>query len=132
MTSQLFANFYLSKIDKLIVKRLGELNESAFYLRYMDDLLIAGADKNDICKISGEAIKLAAQRNLEIPIYKRVHLGRDAIPFLGYLVDREMIRPLSRNTRKIKRKLNKLVKANVRESYKQMVKQSFDNWSSLK
>jgi RNA-directed DNA polymerase len=132
LTSQLFANFYLSKVDKLIVKRLKESHESAFYLRYMDDLLIVGLDKKSVCKTSRDAIELSAQRNLEIPIYKRVHLSNDPIPFLGYLVDSEMVRSLSRNTRKIKRNLNKLEKANVRESYKQMVRLSYANWASLK
>lgn len=98
LTSQLFANFYLSEVDKLIVKKLGASNESAFYLRYMDDLLIVGADKSDICKISREAIKLAARRNLEIPIYKRVHLGRDAIPFLCKLGEFKMILKRVRKT----------------------------------
>lgn len=131
-TSQLFANFYLSKVDDYIVNALKAHDQRAFYLRYMDDLILVGANKNATCEIAGVAIAIAAQRNLEIPIYKRVHINQDSIPFLGYLVDRDFIRPLSRNVRKIKRKFKKIEKANLRESYKEMVKLSYENWASLK
>lgn len=138
LTSQLFANFYLSTVDKKICDSLGlkykleEKKSSSFFIRYMDDFLIVSDDKNLVCKTSKIAIEHSRLRGLDIPIYKRMHLSGDPIPFLGYLVSSEAIVPLSRNKRKIKRKLNRLEKSDERESYKAMVKKSYDNWSSLK
>ena len=137
LTSQLFANFYLSAIDKVICDSLGlkykfEEKSSSFFIRYMDDFLIISDDKSLACKTSKVAILHSRARGLDVPIYKRMHLSGDPIPFLGYLVSSNGIIPLARNKRKIKRKLRRLEKVDVRESYKAMVKNSYDNWSSLK
>jgi hypothetical protein len=142
LTSQLFANFYLSAVDKKAYDFLGlkykwenpsdAFKNKSFYLRYMDDLLIISDDKSLACKTSKELVLKSSARGLVIPTYKRVHLGSDPIPFLGYLVSSDKITPLSRNKRKIVRKLRRLEKTDVRESYKAMVKNSYDNWSSLK
>jgi len=137
LTSQLFANFYLSAVDKVICDSLGichkgEDKSASFFIRYMDDFLIISDDKKLVCKTAKKAIEHSLGRGLDIPIYKRMHLKSDPIPFLGYLVSPEGIIPLARNKRKIKRKLNRLEKSDMRDSYKQMVKNSYDNWSSLK
>lgn len=137
LTSQLFANFYLSAVDKKICDSLGlkykfEKGSSSFFIRYMDDFLIISDEKSLVCKTSKVAILHSHARGLDIPIYKRMHLSGDPIPFLGYLVSCNGITPLARNKRKIKRKLCRLEKVDVRESYKAMVKNSYDNWSSLK
>jgi len=137
LTSQLFANFYLSAVDKVICDSLGlkykfEEKSSSFFIRYMDDFLIISDEKSLACKASKAAILHSHARGLDIPIYKRMHLSGDPIPFLGYLVSSDGITPLARNKRKIKRKLRLLEKIDVRDSYKTMVKNSYDNWSSLK
>ena len=141
LTSQLFANFYLVPVDKVVCDSLGieykdravETNASnAFYLRYMDDLLIISDEKNLACIASKNAVSKSLDRNLIIPIYKRMHLGNDPIPFLGYLVRNNQIAPLSRNIRKIKRRITRLEKTDQRDSYKAMVRSSYDNWASLK
>lgn len=137
LTSQLFANFYLSAVDKVICDSLGLKyktgeKSSSFFIRYMDDFLIISDEKSLACKTSKVAIEHSRARGLDIPIYKRMHLSGDPIPFLGYLVSCNGITPLARNKRKIKRKLRRLERVDVRESYKAMVKNSYDNWSSLK
>jgi RNA-directed DNA polymerase len=141
LTSQLFANFYLSAVDKVICDSLGlkykseaesKAKSSSFFIRYMDDFLIISDEKALTCKTSKAAILHSHARGLDIPIYKRMHLSSDPIPFLGYLVSCDGITPLARNKRKIKRKLRLLEKIDVRDSYKAMVKNSYDNWSSLK
>jgi hypothetical protein len=142
LTSQLFANFYLSSVDKVACDWLGlkykwdtasdTLKNKSFYLRYMDDFLIISDEKSLACKTSKALIEKSRDRGLDIPIYKRVHLSSDPIPFLGYLVSKDKITPLARNKRKIKRKLCRLEKTDVRESYKAMVKTSYENWSGLK
>lgn len=141
LTSQLFANFYLAPVDRVICESLNieyknkenRTNaEGSFFIRYMDDFLIISGKKEIACIASRNAVMKSLDRQLTIPIYKRMHLSRDPIPFLGYLVQKNQIRPLSRNTRKIKRRLNRLEKSDERDSYKAMVKNSYDNWSSLK
>lgn len=144
LTSQLFANFYLSAVDKKVCDSLGlkyksntesssdTFKNKSFYLRYMDDFLIITEKKSLACRTSKVAIEQSGARGLDIPIYKRMHLSSDPIPFLGYLVSSDKITPLSRNKRKIKRKLRRLEKIDVRDSYKAMVTNSYENWSNLK
>ena len=80
LTSQYFANYYLSSLDHYIKEYLGV----PVYVRYMDDMLLFENDKDKlkesvkaVAKYSTEKLKL----NLKTPILKQTE---DTISFLGY------------------------------------------------
>ena len=82
LTSQFFANHYLSAFDhhfkeQLHVKR---------YIRYMDDILVFSDDKEDLKYIYSEAASYVAEK-LKLALKPQVS-GRtaDGAPFLGFLV----------------------------------------------
>lgn len=95
LTSQLFANFYLSKVDIIVLKSFSMKKNwkqkdlrDYFYIRYMDDLVLCGKDKKLILDTSELAIAVAERDlKLNIPINKRIPLAADPVPFLGYVFD---------------------------------------------
>jgi len=83
LTSQFFANYYLSAFDhhfkeKLHVKR---------YIRYMDDILIFSDNKEELKDMYGEAARYAGEK-LKLALKPQVS-GRitDGAPFLGFLIN---------------------------------------------
>ena len=82
LTSQYFANMYLSAFDHLAKEKL----RIPVYIRYMDDILMAG---DDIGVLKGNVALLDAHSQtslrlmLKTPIYKR---SKDGMVFLGYRV----------------------------------------------
>ena len=90
LTSQLFANFYLASVDKIVCQALGhpyywleesKLPNDVIYIRYMDDLLLIGKTKKKTCEAGSVALEEIHKLELEIPVRKRVHLENDPIPF---------------------------------------------------
>lgn len=148
LTSQLFANVYISELDRLVCEGLGspyfwneesELSPNSFYIRYMDDLILVSDDKKKVCAAAENIIGYAKEvLKLEIPVYKRIHLGNAGVPFLGFLID-QTCQPLSRNKRRIRRKIKRLHKHFVQpNSYRQikpsdleMVIQSYKAWGTI-
>lgn len=81
LTSQLFANEYLSRIDHLVK----EVIRPAAYLRYTDDLLLFSDDKRRLAAVRDQMIgELARERLKPHPSKCRVHACREGIPFLGF------------------------------------------------
>jgi len=128
LTSQLFANFYLSDADKVVDKALaGEL-----YIRYMDDLVLCGESRESIWKAANEVRDFVANHlHLSIPYSKVVPLGCDPIPFLGFVIDHTGYRILARNRRRHSKKIRRLVKKGARESEVEQVRLSFAAWQEL-
>jgi len=99
VTSQLFANLYLNRIDHYIKRSL----KHKHYIRYMDDLIILCEDKNtlrhSLRKINIEVGKIILQIN------NKTIIGRlkEGIDFVGYKTwyNRKVIR--KRNLYKIKK-----------------------------
>lgn len=126
VSSQHFANLYLSPIDKLAQ----EFN-SFFYIRYMDDMVIVSDNKRNAtshCELLKDKI---SSLRLTVPKEKTVLLGKDPIPFLGFLVSHDFIRPLSRNLRRHKRQIRRMSKGQYLLSQIEEVKTSFNAWNSL-
>lgn len=126
VSSQHFANLYLSRIDKLAQ----EMN-SLFYIRYMDDMVIVADNKRDaasFCELLKDRI---SNLRLTVPKEKTVLLGKDPIPFLGFLVSHDFIRPLSRNLRRHKRQVRRMRKGHSPLSQIEEVKTSFNAWNSI-
>lgn len=138
LTSQLFANFYLSSLDAIACEKLGiDFHEDkkeihAFYIRYMDDLVIVANSKEDAFEVAMTLVKYARKDlELNIPPEKIVVLSNDPIPFLGFVLDENGHRPLRRNERKFVKKLKRATKQGVSSSYKAQMLQSYESWQLL-
>jgi RNA-directed DNA polymerase len=126
VTSQYFANLFLSPIDRHL-----ESNEDVHYIRYMDDMVLWGRDKEKVKSIVHEVYDLLDLLKLEVPPSKKVPLGRDPIPFLGFVIDHNHIRCLSRNKRRFRRRIKRLEKKNSLPSQIAEMQTSFLAWSAL-
>lgn len=101
LTSQYFANYYLSSLDHYIKEDLCV----PVYVRYMDDMLLFENDKDKlkesvkaVAKYSTEKLKL----NLKTPILKQTE---DTIPFLGYKIGQNIILLNSRSRNRFCKKI---------------------------
>lgn len=108
LTSQYFANTYLSELDH----NAKEIYHAPLYIRYMDDILIAG---NDIVALKQcvEQMQEYAKNQLHIvfkpPIYRK---SKDGQTFLGYRVMPYHYKLSGRSKRRFRSKLltyNKLL-----------------------
>ncbi|MBS1983535.1 MAG: hypothetical protein JST16_05125 [Bdellovibrionales bacterium] len=133
LTSQLFANFYLSPADRAVEEALEAGCGGRTYLRYMDDLVIVGRTKGEALDAADEAVRVAEGRlKLSIPRRKRVPLGRAPVPFLGYVLSHRGYRILKRNERRLHKKVKRLERQGARPSRIAQVVQSFQAWRCLK
>lgn len=109
LTSQIFANFYLAEIDE----RLTEFLDGR-YLRYMDDLILVGKNESEARAAMNLVLEMGRREKLRFPERKRYWLGKNQpVPFLGFRVGRELIRPLNRN----RRRLGRTIRAKQRQGY---------------
>lgn len=100
LTSQYFANFYLSELDHFIKENL----RISFYVRYMDDMLIMGNNRDEL-KEQLEAIKQFSSRlrlTLKPIVLNKTELG---ISFLGYKIYPHRILLNSTSKKRFERKL---------------------------
>ncbi|MFZ2149674.1 MAG: reverse transcriptase/maturase family protein [Minisyncoccia bacterium] len=84
ITSQIFANIYLNKLDQYVKKELG----CRFYVRYNDDLVVVSSNNKDLLKIREKIIIFVKQKlSLDIPLAKtsirKISWGVD---FLGFTI----------------------------------------------
>ena len=106
LTSQFFANFYLSSLDHFVLENL----KPAAYVRYMDDILIIDDSKQNLFLIFDAVQDFCGEKlflSLKTPIFGNFY---DGCTFLGFLITRKNVR-LSLNSRR--RKKQKLKKRNV-------------------
>lgn len=106
LTSQYFANYYLSSLDHYVKEEL----KMPIYIRYMDDILMFENDKekikrsvNLIKKYSIEKLKLS----LKTPVIKYTE---DTVSFLGYKIGRNIVLLNSRSRNRFCKKLLKYEK----------------------
>lgn len=96
VTSQLFANVYLNELDQFIKHKL----KIKYYLRYCDDFVILGEDRNHFAEII-EKMNCFLNQNLKIKLHPKKIIIRkyhQGIDFLGY-VTRPYYRVLRTKTR---------------------------------
>ena len=128
LTSQLFANFYLSTADQVALAHL----KQGRVFRYMDDLVLVGPDKAEIMAASWAVCGHVKEHlKIDIPFFKMVPLGRDPVPFLGFVIDHSGYRILARNKRRFAKKLRRLSAAKAKPSLVAQVALSFDAWKVL-
>jgi len=128
LTSQLFANFYMTSADKVV----HDLLKTGRMFRYMDDLVLIGPDKNEVMAASWAACHHCKEElKLDIPFFKMVPLANDPVPFLGFVVDHTGYRILARNKRRFAKKLRRLAAAKAVPSTVAQVALSFESWKVL-
>jgi len=108
LTSQLFANAYLNKLDHYVKDVL----RVKYYIRYMDDFIILSNDK-EYLKMLLDKIKIFLDTELKLKLNGRTQIfliGRRSIDFLGYKIwpDHRLLR--KSNVRRTKRKFKKFQK----------------------
>lgn len=106
LTSQYFANFYLSDLDH----DMKEIAKCKAYIRYMDDVVIMAYTQDEVKKISDYYCNYAYS-NLSLKV-KPPLIGRicNGIPFLGYKVFKDRIMLAGKSKRRFKRNIHLLTK----------------------
>ena len=82
LTSQFFANYYLSPLDHYFKEKL----HARRYIRYMDDIVVFSNDRHQLKSYYTEAVDYAGGK-LNLALKPQI-LGKvtDGAPFLGFLV----------------------------------------------
>jgi len=128
LTSQLFANYYLHAVDRLGLEHSAEV----FYVRYMDDIVLAGRSKKAVLDLKDDIVTFAKDRlMLTIPIQKTVHLASDPVPFLGYLIDVDNYAVLGRTLKRHHTRLKRMQRTAARSSDIAKSEFSFAAFASL-
>ena len=102
LTSQFFANYYLSPLDHYVLEQL----KPAGYVRYMDDIIVFS---DSVAELNCEVEKMkrfikSFGLEFKAPVINRCENG---VPFLGHLVSDKTIKLLEKN-RKLRAKRVKL------------------------
>ncbi len=107
LTSQFWANVYLSSFDHFVKREL----RCRGYVRYVDDMLLFGDDKHAL-SASHQAVVRRLER-LRLTIHAGAHPRpvTEGIPFLGFTVFPERRRLKRRKGVHFERKLKRLVEA---------------------
>lgn len=102
LTSQILANFYLSGLDHFIREKLRLVK----YVRYMDDIIVFGDNRNDLHRarelILEELARIRLQRN-----EKKDCIGNNSqgVDFLGFRLVGNSIRVRNQNLCRFRRKM---------------------------
>lgn len=104
LTSQYFANLYLSSLDHFVLEKLSPKG----FVRYMDDMIIFDHSTEKL-KACWKKINSFALENLSLELKPPV-FGKcgDGLPFLGKLIKKDKIRPLKEKMRLKRRKIKKI------------------------
>ncbi len=84
LTSQLFANVYLHELDWFVKRTLRE----HYYLRYMDDFVILGADKRHLDNVR-EVVRAFLRDELKLTLHPKksdIFPIETGVDFLGYVL----------------------------------------------
>ncbi|MBU1896166.1 reverse transcriptase/maturase family protein [Myxococcota bacterium] len=106
LTSQHFANLYLTPLDRFIKQGL----QVRGYVRYMDDMLLFGPDKATL-KGWRAAVEGFVTEHLHLrlrPQAERLGPVRNGVPFLGFRIWPQLIRLDGARSRRVRRRLKLL------------------------
>jgi retron-type reverse transcriptase len=105
LTSQYFANFYLSYLDRFAKQTL----KIKGYIRYMDDIILWGRTKAQIWYYYGQ-LKAFLETHLK-QTFKPVIFNKTSYPFnyLGYIIEKEVLKPNKRNRIKFIKKQRQIL-----------------------
>jgi len=114
VTSQLFANVYMSEFDQFVKHRL----KARYYIRYTDDFVLLSADREWITKQEAP-IKAFLQNQLRLSLHRNTTLKTLAsgVDFLGWVhfPDHRVLRQITK--RRMLQKINACPHADVMNSY---------------
>jgi len=83
LTSQFFANVYLNRFDHFVKETL----RGRYYLRYVDDFVVLGNDKNWLWEIKSEMDAYLGQLRLRLHQHKcQIRRTDQGVTFLGFRV----------------------------------------------
>lgn len=123
LTSQLFANIYLNKLDQYIKHTLGADN----YMRYMDDFIILSPDKEQLrCWLADIERFLRDELQLELNPKTTILAAKNGIDFVGYKhrATHRKVRPDS--IKRIKKTIKKYERGNIT---KEKLQKSIASWT---
>ena len=80
MSSQILAVFFLNKVDHFIKEKLG----CKYYIKYMDDLVILGNDKEELKNIFESVSKYIESFDLNVNKKSGIYSLSNSVNFLGY------------------------------------------------
>lgn len=100
LTSQYFANHYLSELDHIMKERM----RIPIYIRYMDDVIMMAHDKETLIRGLTEIIDYSTdvlKLKLKSPLYRTSQVG---MPFLGYVIKPHHLLLTGRSKRRFREK----------------------------
>jgi retron-type reverse transcriptase len=107
LTSQFFANIYLNAFDHYVKEQMG----CKFYIRYVDDFVIFGKNKQELWTILDKCKEyLSANRLVLHPNKSRIFQVSEGIEFLGHRVFPHLRLLKKQNIRRFKRKFRKQIR----------------------
>lgn len=121
LTSQLFANVYLNKLDQFVKHKL----KARHYIRYPDDFLILSEDKQWLEK-QVEQVQKFLQDNLKLELHPDkvfIRKFRQGIDFLGYVI---LPYYTVLRTKTKKRMLKKIKQKNLELAMREISEESFN------
>ena len=104
LTSQIFANIYLNKLDQFVKHKL----KIKYYLRYADDFLFLSADKEELTRLT-TSIRAFLIKELKLELHPDKVIIRKlnwGIDFLGYVVLPHYILPRTKTKRRVLERVN--------------------------
>jgi hypothetical protein len=107
LTSQIFANLYLNGLDHFIKENIG----CRCYLRYMDDLILFGDNKEQLAGWKEEIGDFLGEIILFLHAEKsQLYQTGDGVPFLGYKVYPTHRLVLTQNVRRYRKRMKKYLR----------------------
>ena len=105
LTSQFFANLYLSELDYFVKFDLCR----CYYLRYMDDFLVFSKDKKELSEVKVK-IRGFLENSLSLNLHEgksQIYSTKSGIKFLGFRIYKEYRRLASDNVRCFRKRLKR-------------------------
>jgi retron-type reverse transcriptase len=120
LTSQHFANYYLSPLDRFVKERL----QRGAYVRYMDDFVVWGESGRELRAVC-ERVRafLAAELKLELKDNTGINRTAFGMDFLGYRVFPGTVRLARRSKVRFARKFQRYEAAHLRGEWSELVLQ---------
>lgn len=123
LTSQLFANIYLNKLDQYIKHTLG----AKYYMRYMDDFILLSPDKEQLRRWLADIERfLRDELKLELNPKTTILAAKNGIDFVGYKhrATHRKVRPDS--VKRIKKTIKKYESEKIT---KEQLQKSIASWT---
>lgn len=108
LTSQIWANVYLSEVDHALAKRFGGRN----YLRYVDDLVVFANDADELGNARKLLEKLLSGLRLTAhPVKTFIAPTRTGVNWLGFRILPDRVRVRAENLKRAKRRIEQMKEA---------------------